>query len=170
MDTRYNNIDSNSAEGQRSLTSAFRVEDLSTLIRQKRQREKLTLEQAAKDSGVSAATLSRWERRSGDGTDSTGPNEPDVRTLTLITRWLGVSIDRVFGDRPGSPQVPDSNELASVPDIVEAHLRADRNLDERSAEALSEVFRLAYDQFSRLSNTSNVQDRSIQSGDLKDDE
>jgi hypothetical protein len=35
-----------------------------------------------------------------------------------------------------------------MPDIVEAHLRADRNLTPETAKALSELFRVAYQQFS----------------------
>jgi hypothetical protein len=36
-----------------------------------------------------------------------------------------------------------------TPEIVEAHLRADRNLTPETATALSELFRVAYTQFSR---------------------
>ncbi len=36
-----------------------------------------------------------------------------------------------------------------TPEIVEAHLRADRNLTPETAAALSELFRVAYTQFSR---------------------
>jgi hypothetical protein len=36
----------------------------------------------------------------------------------------------------------------AMPDIVEAHLRADRNLTPETAKALSELFRVAYQQFS----------------------
>jgi hypothetical protein len=39
-----------------------------------------------------------------------------------------------------------------VPEIVEAHLRADRNLTPETAAALSELFRVAYTQFSRNSD------------------
>jgi hypothetical protein len=37
----------------------------------------------------------------------------------------------------------------STPEIVEAHLRADRNLTPETASALSELFRVAYSQFSQ---------------------
>jgi hypothetical protein len=37
----------------------------------------------------------------------------------------------------------------STPEIVEAHLRADRNLSPETADALSQLFRVAYSQFSR---------------------
>jgi hypothetical protein len=36
-----------------------------------------------------------------------------------------------------------------TPEIVEAHLRADRNLTPETASALSELFRVAYTQFSK---------------------
>ena len=36
----------------------------------------------------------------------------------------------------------------ATPEIVEAHLRADRNLTPETANALSELFRVAYQQFS----------------------
>jgi hypothetical protein len=37
----------------------------------------------------------------------------------------------------------------STPEIVEAHLRADRQLSPETAKALSELFRVAYKQFSQ---------------------
>jgi hypothetical protein len=37
----------------------------------------------------------------------------------------------------------------STPEIVEAHLRADRNLSPETADALSQLFRVAYSQFSK---------------------
>jgi hypothetical protein len=36
----------------------------------------------------------------------------------------------------------------STPEIVEAHLRADKHLTPETAKALSELFRVAYTQFS----------------------
>jgi hypothetical protein len=37
----------------------------------------------------------------------------------------------------------------STPEIVEAHLRADKHLTPQTAKALSELFRVAYAQFSQ---------------------
>jgi hypothetical protein len=60
-------------------------------------------------------------------------------------------MERVMGARKSE----DGAEAAVVyfpheamPDIVEAHLRADRNLTPETAKALSELFRVAYQQFS----------------------
>ncbi len=37
----------------------------------------------------------------------------------------------------------------ATPEIVEAHLRADKNLTPETAKALSELFRVAYSQFKK---------------------
>lgn len=68
-----------------------------------------------------------------------------MRTLSALTHWIGVSIDRVLDsedDKGDGLQQADS-----TPDIVEAHLRADRNLDPKTAAVLGRMFRAAYEQF-----------------------
>jgi hypothetical protein len=47
----------------------------------------------------------------------------------------------------------------STPEIVEAHLRADRNLTPETADALSELFRVAYSQFSRTDSLKSARKR-----------
>ena len=149
-----------------SLQSApvISLEDLGRLIREKRKAADLTLEQAAQQAGVSAATLSRWERqgRLQKGVDGTARTmrTPDMQTLAAITRWLGVSIDRVstFETPPLAHSVVHHAGEAT-PDIVEAHLRADRNLDPDTAGALSRMFRVAYEQFAKLQAAAPPEDR-----------
>jgi transcriptional regulator with XRE-family HTH domain len=140
----------------------MRLENLSELIRRKRQADALTLEQAAQQSGVSAATLSRWERQGLAGQDDAPgkpPRVPDMRTLAALARWLGVALDRVMDVEPPAPaHGVVHREDDSVPDMVEAHLRADRHLDSETAVALGRMFRLAYEQFARLSSTEVVED------------
>ena len=46
-----------------------------------------------------------------------------------------------------------------TPQIVEAHLRADRNLTPETAAALSELFRVAYNQFSRTTGEKSTKKR-----------
>jgi transcriptional regulator with XRE-family HTH domain len=122
------------------LTRVVRLEELGELIRAKRHKERLTLEQAAQQIGVSAATLSRWERQGGGehapahSSSARMPKTPDMRTITAITRWLGVTSEELMSDT-----------LPPVPDVVEMHLRADRNIDPVTAEKLGRMFRLAYD-------------------------
>lgn len=143
--------------GETRSNRLVRVEDLGNLIREKRKAEQLTLEKAAQQSGVSIATLSRWERQHHVGTNKFQPT-PDMRTLAAITRWLNVSIERVVDvDSPPPVHSITHREGEATPDIVEAHLRADRNLDSATAEALARVFRAAYEQFAHLSNTTPSQ-------------
>ena len=131
-----------------------RVEDLGELIRRRRRNDGTTLERAAAQSGVSAATLSRLERQrltgAGDGATKP-PLQPDTRTLAALTRWLNVSIDRVMDVNPPSAlHVIVHREGETVPDMFDAHLRADPNLDSGTAAALGRMFRVAYEQFSTL--------------------
>ena len=133
-----------------------RLEDLGRLIRDKRRSEHLTLEQAAYRSGVSAATLSRWERHwaGGNPGSSGAPLSPDTRTLSALRRWLGVSLESILHvEPPRAVEAVAHHEGETTPDIVTAHLRADRNLDSKTAEAFGRLFRSAYEQFSLLSNS-----------------
>lgn len=143
------------------------TEDIRTigrLIRQKRIAERLTLEQAAKQSGVSSATLSRLERQADIKTVSTkGFTTPDTRTLAVLIPWLGpglesaieheapTSITIVPRDVAGRIIVEGDVIGTRTPEVVEAFLRADRNLNPQTAEMLAAMFRLAYQQYSQLS-------------------
>jgi transcriptional regulator with XRE-family HTH domain len=115
------------------------VAELGQYIKRKREAEHLSLRAVAKLTQVSASTLSRIEN---------GTGVPDTPTLARIARWLNVPLERIVigGSSPESPVVYYPQE--SVPDIVEAHLRADPNLTPETAKALAELFRVAYHQFS----------------------
>lgn len=115
------------------------VAELGHYIRRKRDTDRLSLRAVAKQTQVSASTLSRIEN--GTGT-------PDAQTLARLAKWLNLPFERVIG-----LQAPSENPIVyfpqeSLPDIVEAHLRADRKLNPETAKALSELFRVAYTQFS----------------------
>ncbi len=131
-------------------TPLVRLEDLSELIRSKRKSENLTLELAAKQSKVSAATLSRLERQQPKDKPS---STPDMRTIEALTRWLGVPLERVidvddeFSAKSATKKEQDNKP---VPDIVEAHLRADRNLNPVHAEALATMFRAVYQKYAHM--------------------
>jgi hypothetical protein len=58
----------------------------------------------------------------------------------------------------GNPQTPAPT--ASTPEIIVAHLRADRTLDPHTAEALSTMIRLAYEaaKQGKLGNQSREQE------------
>ncbi len=132
-----------------------RIEDLSRLIRAKRKADGLTLEQVAGRIGLSAATLSRLERQQIATRGGGRAAAPDMRTLAALTRWLGVSIERVIDRGDDAVDVATHRADESTPDVVEAHLRADRNLDADTAAALGRMFRTAYERFAELSPTTH---------------
>ena len=108
----------------------------------KRRREELNL--SLRDVGdlteVSASTLSRIEN---------GTGRPDADNIARLTQWLDMPVDRLMrhADESVEPVIYYPHEATT--DIVSAHLRADKNLTPETAEALSELFRVAYKQFSR---------------------
>ena len=123
---------------QRSLVNTV---ELGRAIRRKREEAGLSLRDVANETGVSASTLSRIEN---------GTGKPDADNIARLTGWLEVPIERVMS---GQPEGDESKAVVyfpqePTPSIVEAHLRADRNLTPETAQALSELFRVAYAQFS----------------------
>lgn len=147
--------DSNAALTTPGGARVVRIEDLSRLIQAKRKAEGLTLEQVALRTGLSAATLSRLERQRiatrGEGRTAA----PDTRTLAALTRWIGVPIERVIDRGDEAMDTGPHPTDPSTPDVVEAHLRADRNLDAETAAALGRMFRAAYERFAELGATTH---------------
>jgi len=143
------------------LTDAERIRSLGRRIQQKRVAERLTLEQAAEQSGVSAATLSRLERQAGMKTTKRFIT-PDTRTISALVRWMGESLNTML-ETPtlAAPPVPShivegegiGGLGMNTPEAVEVYLRADRNLSPEVASMLAKMFRLAYEQYSRLSES-----------------
>jgi transcriptional regulator with XRE-family HTH domain len=117
--------------------------ELGRAIRRKREELSASLRDVADVTGVSASTLSRIEN---------GTGKPDADNIARLTTWLDVPMERIMGSRAGEDE--DAQAVVyypreSTPEIVEAHLREDRNLTSETASALSELFRVAYAQFSR---------------------
>ena len=114
--------------------------ELGRAIKRKRIENKLSLRAVADETGVSASTLSRIEN---------GTGKPDADNIARLTNWLDMPIDRVMKKAPtdesAEPVIYYPHE--ATPEIVEAHLRADKNLSEDTANALSELFRVAYSRF-----------------------
>ncbi len=126
-------------QSTKSLVNTF---ELGRAIRRKREETGLSLRDVADETGVSASTLSRIEN---------GTGKPDADNIARLTAWLNVPMERIMTGRQldgdeAKPVVYFPQE--AMPDIVEAHLRADRNLTPDTAKALSELFRVAYAQFS----------------------
>ena|SRR6266496_1857959 len=110
---------------------------ISLAIRAKRRQAKLGVRKAAEESGISAATLSRLER----GIFS---NLPDALTLTKLAAWLGTSMSQLLEDDESDRKA--WKPKSTLPEIVEVHLRADKNLSPKTAKALADLFEALYEQ------------------------
>ena len=122
--------------------SGVNTAELGSAIRRRREQQGMSLRDLADETGVSASTLSRIEN---------GTGKPDADNIARLAAWLDMPIERVIhhGNRAATdpkPVVYYPHE--STPEIVEAHLRADKHLTPQTAKALSELFRVAYAQFS----------------------
>jgi transcriptional regulator with XRE-family HTH domain len=99
---------------------------------QARKNQDLSLRDVANTTGISAATLSRFEGRKGN---------PDIETLSKLIDWLELDRGDVFGASASTPR--------DTPEAVEVHLRADPKLDPKTAQALGEGFRIMYERFTQ---------------------
>jgi transcriptional regulator with XRE-family HTH domain len=96
--------------------------DLGILIKQKREREGLSLRRAASQCGVSYSVLSQLENG--------GRHYLYGKTLSRLTTWLGASY--YFPQKP-------------LPEIVDDLLLLDLSLSEDAAMTLMGIFRNAYE-------------------------
>lgn len=126
------------------MDATIRSEHLSELIKRKRLMEGLSLRKAAAQCNVSVATLYRAEKAEG---------VPDTKTLASIAGWLDVPLDQFLLTRTRGDAKEAGQALLSTPEVVEVHLRADKNLSPETAAALADVFRAAYEHFSRHSKS-----------------
>ncbi|HEY7786169.1 MAG TPA: helix-turn-helix transcriptional regulator [Pyrinomonadaceae bacterium] len=130
------------------------TEELGRAIRRRREELGLSLRDVADKTGVSASTLSRIEN---------GTGKPDADNIARLAGWLDMPMERVLGGRNAESQSAKAVVYfphESTPEIVEAHLRADRNLTPETASALSELFRVAYTQFSQSGQEKSSRKRS----------
>ena len=120
---------------------------ISALIKAKRREKDIGLRDAAAESGVSASTLSRLERGAATAL-------PDGDTLTKLASWLDLPVSSVLTDKAGKKD-NEEPEL-TTPEIVEVHLRADKKLNPKTAEALAKMFSLLYEQFTDSQSKENT--------------
>ena len=122
--------------------SFINTKELGTAIKRRREELSLSLRDVADLTEVSASTLSRIEN---------GTGKPDADNIARLTNWLDVPVDRMMkkngNEATIEPVIYYPHE--ATPEIVEAHLRADKNLTPETAKALSELFRVAYQQFKK---------------------
>ena len=105
-------------------------------LREVRSKRKLTLKDVHEATGISVPTLSRIER--GEA------KELESKTLLTLSSWAGVGL--ALFQRESVPHKTRAERDMATPDVVELHLRADKNLDPKTAELLVKMFRAAYNQ------------------------
>ena len=110
---------------------------ISLAIKTKMREDGLGVRTAAKKCGLDASTISRLER----GAYST---LPDGATLEKLAKWIGIPIKELLGGEDKDPL-----EENTLPEVVEVHLRADKNLSPKTAEALAKMFKALYEQASK---------------------
>ena len=118
--------------GERRLPREVNTEVLGLLVRRKVERSP-NLRDAAREAGVSPATLSRVQRG----------HAPDADALVALARWLQTPLEKLLYDPP-AVAIPED---APTPEKVEIHLRADPKLSPETAVRLADMFRVVYDQF-----------------------
>src|SRR6266480_2376086 len=104
----------------RSAKTLVNTEELGRAIRRRREELGLSLRDVADETAVSASTLSRIEN---------GTGKPDADNIARLAAWLDMPIERVMHGGHGSASDPKPVVYyphESTPEIVEAHLRADR--------------------------------------------
>jgi transcriptional regulator with XRE-family HTH domain len=114
--------------------------ELGKAIKRRREELGMSLRDVANVTEVSASTLSRIEN---------GTGRPDADNIARLTKWLDMPVDRLIrqDEKAVEPVIYYPHE--ATPEIIDAHLRADKNLTPETAKALSELFRVAYQQFSK---------------------
>src|ERR1043166_6860709 len=105
----------------RSSKGLVNTEELGRAIRRRREELGLSLRDVAAKTSVSASTLSRIEN---------GTGKPDADNIARLAAWLDMPIERVMhhGHRGLDPNPVVYYPHESTPEIVEAHLRADKHL------------------------------------------
>jgi transcriptional regulator with XRE-family HTH domain len=118
------------------MSSRAALARISALIKAKRRETGLGLRAAATASGVSASTLSRLER-------GAATSLPDADTLTKLAGWLDVPVGSLLSE---DGEAEDGGPELSTPEIVEVHLRSDKELNPKTAKSLALMFRMLYEQ------------------------
>lgn len=105
------------------------VEALYAALNQKRRQEGLTWRKLAKAMEISPSTFTRMAQG----------KRPDVDTFVALCSWLEVPAES-FARNGAESKDEEDNTLA----VISTHLRASRRLSSRSAEAIEEIVRAAY--------------------------
>ena len=114
------------------MESDFNLVRFGERLRGVRTRRNMTLKNVRDVTKISIPTLSRVER--GEA------KEIESKTLFVLSTWADLNLD-VFKDKA------ETREPSTL-DRVEIFLRADKNLEPKTADLLVKMFRTAYEQAS----------------------
>ena len=115
------------------MSNTLNISKLSAMLRTKR--GNTGLRKTSDDIGkISSSTLSRVENG----------KVPDMETFLHLCNWLEVSPSEFFIEE-------SEPEDVDMPDFIEAHLRADKELAPETTEALVTMIKVAY-QSARVGN------------------
>jgi transcriptional regulator with XRE-family HTH domain len=121
-------------------TARIDLDQLAEHVQWKMDQEDLSLREAAAAAHVSPATLSRILRKGKKRP------QPDTGTLVHILNWVKVPIENIV-DSPISAKKSRSKD--ETLEVIEVHLRADRNLSPEAAKVITQMVRAAYKQFTK---------------------
>ena len=107
-------------------------------LREVRVKRELTLKDVSQEIDISIPTLSRVER--GDA------KEIESKTLFALSAWAKLPLELFQEQAVSTKRTGSIRKDISTPDAVELHLRADKNLNPKTAELLVKMFRAAYQQ------------------------
>lgn len=116
--------------------AGFNVSSFYEALDSQRQSKQLTWKKVAKQSGVSASTLTRMAQG----------RRPDVDSLAALLQWSGLKAELFL--QGGSANQGGSEPLAEIT----AYLRADPNLTPEGAEALAAIVKAGYESLRQDSN------------------
>jgi transcriptional regulator with XRE-family HTH domain len=120
------------------VAEAIDLDLLGKRLKDTRKARAAKLKNVSEETGVSIATLSRIERGEAKAIDG--------GTLIALTQWLGTPAEDWA---PGTATSFPKQANKTTPEVVELHLRADKNLSRQTADALASMFRIAYETLSR---------------------
>lgn len=121
-------------------TARIDLDQLAEHVLWKMEQEGLSLRDAATASHVSPATMSRILRKGKKRP------QPDTGTLVHILNWVRVPIEKII-EPPVFTKKTRSD--AKTLEVIEVHLRADKNLSPEAAKVITQMVRAAYKQFSK---------------------
>lgn len=105
------------------------VAALTTALDARRQTEKLSWREVARQAGVSPSTLTRMQQG----------KLPDVTTFGALVRWLDVPAEEFLADDPGYAAHPPSPSTVAVT----ALLRGKKELSPEASAALDDLLQAA---------------------------